>query len=169
VVGSGARNAAHALHEIDRASDGRPPRKPLAEPFGRRRPEVLGVANQRHARPVGARVRQLHEDLEQLKLIVQIVLEPQHDVLARDGPPQPRVTLGQLAEQPLVVRPAVPRQETRPRAPQVALGPLGDRSFVENVAPAEDVPLEPRRPKHSTGAVAVGYVEHRVRIQRGRN
>src|SRR5205085_4811359 len=107
------------------------------------------------------------EHVEELQLVVQVVLEPQHD----------RQAVAQRIDQPPV--PPLERRENRGAAPPPALReergtdlqqPLpryrGNRPFVENVLPREDRAAERRLPQRVAGALAVGDVQKRRARQR---
>jgi hypothetical protein len=72
--------------------------------------------------------------LEQLELVVEVVLEPQHDRLAPER-----------AGEPLVPRAAARRDAARP----------------QHVPPRQELAVEPRALHQRRGAVAVGDVQQR--------
>ena len=117
-------------------------------------------AQQIQARPAAIMVREPGQQLEQLQLIEQVVLEPQHDALEAGGRGKQAVAGGHLGLHGLQIAPALVGDEMRAQMGQRRQRQLGrHRPFMQHVAPGQDLAVEPRPPHDGGGAVAVGDVE----------
>src|SRR3954470_4595052 len=111
----------------------------------------------------GRAVGQAGQDLDELELVVEVVLEPQHDGLARpEGLIQPLVASAQLLLDLLRAGGPEAGQVLRAHGPQLGRRERGHRPLVEHVAPGDDVAADSRPPHDVDGRVAVGEVEHAI-------
>ncbi len=116
--------------------------------------EIVGLHELDATGPFGRRKKR--ENLDQLELIVEIMLEPQLDRVEIGVPLHDRVALGELGFDLGLrdVEAAGEKRHAPPRA-RAKLG-LGDRPFVQHVAPGQDDVIPPRRVEQLRGAIAVG-------------
>jgi len=90
------------------------------------------------------------QDLHQLQLIQQVVLEPEDDVASlRQGFEQHPVTPFELGEDRRLVLPALPSEEPRTGPEEVRTSARQQWTFVGNVAPGKDGPLDTAALDHS--------------------
>ncbi len=84
------------------------------------------------------------EHLEQLELVVDVVLEPEHDLAATGSLRQRVVASRQLAACVHERRPATAREERRAKVTQASRVEIArDRPDVERIAPGKDGAAEP--------------------------
>ena len=118
------------------------------------RPEVIVGLDQLGAL-AGERQR-----LQQLQLVVEVVLEPEHDVAARceSVRVEPVAPLERLQQRALGA-PAALAQEARTDDPQLLLRDRRHRTLVQHVLPREHGPAEARLAKRVSRALAVRDVQ----------
>jgi hypothetical protein len=105
------------------------------------------------------------QDLQELQLVVEIVLEPQHDSLARlDGGVEPLVAVAQTGlhlRRPYLVQ---RRQVRRAQRAQLGRRERRDRPLVEDVPPGDDLADDMGLQHRRHGRVAVRDVEHELSL-----
>jgi hypothetical protein len=126
----------------------------LTEAGEARAPRERADADQLDA---GRAVGQPGEDLEQLELVVEVVLEPQHDALLR----------GERRGQPLVAGDQVglrDPEEPRAHGPQLGRAQRGHGALVEHVPPGHEVADDVRLPQPVDRGVAVRDMQHELSL-----
>src|SRR5215204_3372217 len=118
-----------------------------------------------HAARRGSGPGQRVERLQELQLVVEVVLEPQHDDLAvRGGLGQTGVAGGQRGLGLVAVGPAAGGQEGGPLGPQGRRMQAGaDRTLVQHVVPRQHLVAGLRGAQPAPERVAVGDVQHGCR------
>ncbi len=102
------------------------------------------------------------ERVDQLELVVEVVLEPEHDLeLIAERVEQPPVAPLQRREELLLSAPAAVGEEPGACAEQLAPWQRRHRSLVQHVLPGQDDTAKRRLPERVAGALAVRDVEQR--------
>ncbi len=100
------------------------------------------------------------EGVDELELIVEVVLEPEHDlVAANQGVEELRVSTFELAEHGTIVRGYGFGEKRGAYLQQLVAGHLGHRPLVKGVFPREHGSADRRLPKRVDDAVSVRDVE----------
>jgi hypothetical protein len=108
------------------------------------------------------------EDLRELEDVVEVGLEPQHDLLVRrERSVETLVACSHVGERLRFGRPAAPGDEAGSLGAQLR-AVSADGPFVQRVAPRQDVALRTRRAEALHRAVPVGHVQHRRSVAHDR-
>ena len=163
---------AEGVPDLDGALEGlgldRPPQRPeglelgrvqLAEP-GEPWPTLEAIdADQPQRADGNAGLGDEREHLDELELVVEVVLEPEDDVVARgERADECRVACLELTVDRRLVA-AERRQEARSGATDVVVAARRYGAFVQRVAPGEHGAVESRRAQSAGGRVPVRDVE----------
>jgi hypothetical protein len=102
------------------------------------------------------------EDLDELQLVVEVVLEPEHDdLVARERRAEPGVAGAHVGLDRVRVTPTAAGEEPRPhRAKLLGVEVRRHRPLVQRVAPGDHVAPDPGRLDARHRGVAVRDVEH---------
>src|SRR5262249_7877157 len=115
--------------------------------------------DQRELRRRGIEQRRLRERLEQLKRVVEIGPEPEHDVPSvPECPLEHPVTLLEDVGDGTRTAPAAATEEARTDEAQLARGAGDDRTLGEDVLPGEHRAAERRLAERVAAALAVRHV-----------
>ncbi len=125
---------------------------------------MLADADQRDAVRRYAQGAEHREDLDDLQLVVEVGLEPQHEV-ARAVLRDRAIALLELRQR-ADVGGVLPREEARADPAQLGVGHGGHGALVEHVAPREDRVGEAGAQDAGHRRVAVGDVERRAGMRR---
>src|SRR5712671_3478624 len=100
------------------------------------------------------------EELDQLKLVVQIVFEPEHHLVEIIEVTDHAVTLREVATHVREVVPALLRDEARATLAQLLQRQRRiNGTFVKHVAPGYDLPLDAGLAQRAGGAIPIGDVQ----------
>ena len=100
------------------------------------------------------------ERIDELELVVEVVLEPEHDLVATvQRVEELRIALLERCEDGRSASDAALGEEVSARSEQLPAWQLGNRAFVKGVAPREHGAAERRLSQRLRGAVAVRDVE----------
>ena len=100
------------------------------------------------------------ERVDELELVVEVVLEPEHDLVATaQRVEELRIAQLERREDGRSASDATLGEEVSPRSEQLAARQLGDRALVKGVAPRKHGAAERRLSQRLRGAVAVRDVE----------
>jgi hypothetical protein len=133
--------------------------EPVLHALRRHGAEVLGLAHQRQlrVRVAGEPVEQLDE----LHLIVEVVLEPEHDLVVLRGRAEQRVALPEIGVDLAELAPSRLGDEAGALARQRLERQVApDWSLVQDVAPRQDRLPETGLLQCAAGMVTVRYMQH---------
>src|SRR5262249_55940063 len=101
------------------------------------------------------------QQLEQLQLIIQVVFEPQHDLLVLAGQFECAVAVGKSGAEVFVNVPAKAGQSPRANIRKFAQrGGFRNRAVMQNVAPGKVSARKSDLPEGTNDRISVGNVQH---------
>ena len=153
------------LRPRDRTPPGKEPEqlggRQLAESIEPAHARVGADANKAERRAARASPRTPGEHAQQLQLVEQVVLEPQHDLVPVGGVVEGRVRPDQRRERLVVGRVAAVGQVTGSRlAERGFVGAARARALVQDVSGDRNLARQAGLPERARDAVAVGHVQH---------
>lgn len=128
---------------------------------GRNRPQVILNAHQTHPRVCMVPAVEPVKNLDQLKLIVQVALKPEHDFIMRTERLEHLIAAGEIIKNGFLVPPSLGRDIAGPHLTERLEGETRrDRSFVKGVTPRTKLPIDAGEADLFKGGVAIRDVEH---------